>query len=67
MYVCLLPVGMVLDLNKSLHNQGILEKEHVVLVYDPSSAEEEVVLVLTDPAKTEGAITCSESVISSDV
>lgn len=63
----ILCTGLVLDLKKSLHNQGIQEKEQVLLVYDPPSTEDDIILKPVDPAKTEGSITRSESVISSDV
>ena len=58
-----LSTGIVLDLTKSLHNQGIMEQEHIQLAQDPGTTDtDEVVLQLSENARTEGAITRSESV-----
>lgn len=63
-----LPPGIILDLNKSLHNQGVLEQEHIALVYKPvykpqssNEGRDEI------PAKTEGATTHSDTLTSSEV
>ena len=57
--------GITLDLSKSLHNQGVVEQEHIALVHSPSAAEEERV---QSPAKTQGATThISESLTNSEV
>jgi len=54
--------GIVLDMGKSLHNQGIMEQEHIQLTFDPIVSPDAVVLQLSENACTEGAITRSESV-----
>ncbi len=56
--------GIVLELSKSLHNQGIMEQEHIVLAHDANATDtdDEVVLQLSENARTEGATTRSESV-----
>ena len=54
--------GIALDLGKSLHNQGIMEQEHIQLMFDPVVSPDDVVLQLSENACTEGAITRSESV-----
>ena len=58
----LLLSGNALDLNQSLHNQGVVEQEHVTLVHSPSpdSGTE-------SPAKTEGVTTHSDSFTNSEV
>lgn len=61
--------GIILDLNKSLHNQGILEQEHIALVHTPphDSASLGSGGGLESPAKTEGVSTSSETFTSSEV
>lgn len=52
-------------MSKSLHNQGVMEQEHVQLVQDDTPpTEDDLMLELCDPAKTKGASTRSESVSS---
>lgn len=53
--------GITLDLDKSLHNQGVVEQEKVTLgLHAPERGAE-------SPAKTEGATTHNESMTNSDV
>ena len=56
--------GIVLDLTKSLHNQGVVEQEHISLVYVPPNNEERE---LESPPKTKGVTTHSETVTISEV
>ena len=66
-YFCYL--GIILDLSKSLHNQGILEQEHITLTHttDPDVTSISSEGGFETLAKTEGATTSSGALTSSEV
>ena len=57
--------GITLDLSKSLHNQGILEQEHITLTHNPPP--DSGIVEPGSPARTEGASTSSGSFTNSEV
>lgn len=62
---CYFPSGITLGSDKSLHNQGVVEQEHITLVHSPPLGPGDS--GIQSPAKTEGVTTHSDSFTNSEV